>query len=119
MHGYARRYGCIPLLRVLFIDGFVGSARALFSGQGIKLTFPKPLDLLLVAAMIVVPIFCVFAFSALQQVMEAYDIVEKLYREVKDKNRSDLSDIETRVVNLIGGIERERLERLEKKASGP
>ena len=91
-----------------------GSARALFSGHDIKLTFPNPSDVLFVALMIVVPIFCVFAFNALRQVTEAYDIVEKLYWEVKDKNRSDLSDTEARVVNLIGRIERERLDRLKK-----
>jgi hypothetical protein len=77
------------LLMVLF-----DSVRSLFSGHGLNLSPPNPLDVLFIAAIIAVPAFSVNVFSALQQVTEAYDIVEKLYREMKDKNHNDLSDTE-------------------------
>ena len=86
-----------------------GGANALVSGKGISLSFPNPTDFLLIATMIVVPIFCVYAFTALLQVAEAHDIVERLYPQLKDRDVNDLSDVELQALNLGGKIRRERL----------
>jgi hypothetical protein len=100
-----------PYLGFCLLMVSYGSVRSLLSGHGVNLVFPNPLDILAIAVMIIVPIFCVFAFNALRQVMEAYGIVEKLYEELKDQNRAELSEAEMRALNLIGGIKRERLRR--------